>query len=136
VQAVRTCLMFVGEQHGRAREAVDFYVSIFSDGRLDSMETYGPDDEEAEGTVKLSKFSLAGRDFMAMDSGREHHFTFTPAMSLFVDCDRRDELDALHSKLLEGGLELMPLAEYPFSPRFGWVQDRFGVSWQLNLVAV
>jgi uncharacterized glyoxalase superfamily protein PhnB len=66
VQAVRTCLMFVGEQHGRAREAVDFYVSIFSDGRLDSMETYGPDDEEAEGTVKLSKFSLAGRDFMAM----------------------------------------------------------------------
>jgi predicted 3-demethylubiquinone-9 3-methyltransferase (glyoxalase superfamily) len=128
--------MFVGEQHGRAREAVDFYVSIFSDGRLDSMETYGPDDEEAEGTVKLSKFSLAGRDFMAMDSGREHHFTFTPAMSLFVDCDRRDELDALHSKLLEGGLELMPLAEYPFSPRFGWVQDRFGVSWQLNLVAV
>ena len=56
-------------------------------------------------------------------------------MSLFVDCDCQDELDPLHSKLVESDLELMPPAEYPLSPRFGWVQHRFGASRQLNLVA-
>ena len=61
-------------RHGRAREAVEFYVSIVKDGRLDSIETY---DEEAEGTVKYSGFSLAGREFMAVNSGREDYFAFT-----------------------------------------------------------
>jgi predicted 3-demethylubiquinone-9 3-methyltransferase (glyoxalase superfamily) len=63
--------------------------------------------------------------------GREHPFSFTVAMSLFVDCDCQDELDPLHSKLVER----MPLAEYPLSPRFGGVQHRFGASRQRNLVA-
>jgi predicted 3-demethylubiquinone-9 3-methyltransferase (glyoxalase superfamily) len=84
---------------------------------------------------QFDQLSLAGRDFMAMDSGREHYFAFTPAMSLFVDCSasRRARRAALEAR--RGGLEFMQLAQYPFSPRFGWVQDRFGVSWQLNLVA-
>lgn len=68
-----------------------------------------------------------------MDSGREHPFTFTPATSIVVDCDRREELDDLYAKLSDGGTVLMELQEYPFSARFGWVADRFGVSWQLNL---
>jgi predicted 3-demethylubiquinone-9 3-methyltransferase (glyoxalase superfamily) len=70
-----------------------------------------------------------GTDFMAM--GREHPFSFTVEMSLFVDCDCQDGLDPLHSKLVER----MPLAEYPLSPRFGGVQHRFGASRQRNLVA-
>jgi predicted 3-demethylubiquinone-9 3-methyltransferase (glyoxalase superfamily) len=56
-------------------------------------------------------------------------------MSLFVDCDRQDELGPLHSKLVEGGLGAHAAGEYPLSPRFGWVQHRFGASRQLNLVA-
>jgi predicted 3-demethylubiquinone-9 3-methyltransferase (glyoxalase superfamily) len=67
-----------------------------------------------------------------MNSGREHYFAFTPAMSLFVDCDRRDEHDPLTRSSPKGGLEFMQLAQYPFSPRLGCVQDRFGVSWQLT----
>ena len=77
-------------------------------------------------------FSLGGREFMAIDSPVEHDFTFTPAMSLFVDCDSEDEVDALAGALGEGGQVLMPVGEYGFSRRFGWVTDRFGVSWQLN----
>jgi predicted 3-demethylubiquinone-9 3-methyltransferase (glyoxalase superfamily) len=64
-----------------------------------------------------------------MDSAGPHRFTFTPAISLVVECDREDELDAA-----DGATVLMPLQAYDFSPRFGWQQDRFGVTWQLSLV--
>jgi predicted 3-demethylubiquinone-9 3-methyltransferase (glyoxalase superfamily) len=69
----------------------------------------------------------------AMDSGAPHQFGFTPAVSLFVECDEEDELDHAYAALAEGGQVLMPLQAYPFSPKFAWVNDRFGVSWQLNL---
>jgi predicted 3-demethylubiquinone-9 3-methyltransferase (glyoxalase superfamily) len=72
---------------------------------------------------------------MAIDSPVKHDFTFTPAMSLFVDCADEAEIDALFAKLSEGGKVLMPLAAYPFSRKFGWLSDRFGVSWQLNLAS-
>jgi predicted 3-demethylubiquinone-9 3-methyltransferase (glyoxalase superfamily) len=85
-------------------------------------------------TIKRATFSLGEQEFIAMDSAREHPFTFTPAMSIVVDCDRAEELDELYAKLSDGGTILMPLQAYPFSARFGWVDDRFGVSWQLNLV--
>ncbi len=68
-----------------------------------------------------------------MDSGEQHHFTFTPAMSIFVDCDREQELDEVYTGLSDGGMVLMPLQEYPFSRKFAWLNDRYGVSWQLNL---
>jgi predicted 3-demethylubiquinone-9 3-methyltransferase (glyoxalase superfamily) len=75
---------------------------------------------------------LAGLDFIAMDSAGEHAFTFTPAISIFIDCGRDEMVDELFKKLSDGGTVLMPLREYPFSPRFAWVEDRYGVSWQLN----
>ncbi len=71
--------------------------------------------------------------FMATDSPVKHDFAFTPAMSLFVDCATEAEIEALYAKLSEGGQVLMPLNAYPFSPKFGWLSDKFGVSWQLNL---
>jgi uncharacterized glyoxalase superfamily protein PhnB len=78
-------------------------------------------------------FSLAGQPFMCIDSPVKHDFGFTPAMSLFVRCETEAELDRLYATLAEQGTELMPLGDYGFSAKFGWVNDRFGVSWQLNL---
>ncbi len=80
-------------------------------------------------------FSLAGQRFMCIDSFVGHAFTFTPATSLFVECRTADEVDALFARPSEGGQVLMPLEAYPFSPRYAWVSDRFGVSWQLSLAA-
>jgi predicted 3-demethylubiquinone-9 3-methyltransferase (glyoxalase superfamily) len=72
---------------------------------------------------------------MCVDSPVQHGFTFTPAMSLFVDCDGEEEIDRLFAGLSGDGQILMPLGPYPFSRRFGWLSDKFGVSWQLNLPA-
>jgi predicted 3-demethylubiquinone-9 3-methyltransferase (glyoxalase superfamily) len=133
MQALSTCLMFVGDQYGRAEEAMNLYISLFEKSGVVAIERYGAGEEESEGTIKRARFSLAGREFMAMDSGREHPFTFTPAISIFVDCHRVDEVDELFAKLSDQGTVLMELQAYPFSARSGWLQDRFGVSWQLNL---
>ena len=125
--------MFVGDQYGKAEEAMNLYVSLFENSRILEIARYGADEAEREGAVKQARFSLAGQDFIAMDSGRQHDFTFTPAISIFVDCDRETELDEVYTGLSGGGMVLMPLQEYPFSGKFAWVQDRYGVSWQLNL---
>jgi predicted 3-demethylubiquinone-9 3-methyltransferase (glyoxalase superfamily) len=63
----------------------------------------------------------------------EHDFTFTPSISLFVTCDTEEEIDRLFEKLSQDGSVLMPLSDYPFSEKFAWVEDKYGVSWQLNL---
>ena len=130
---IATCLMFVGDQYGKAEEAMRLYVSLFDDSRVLDVERFGPDEEESG--IKRATFTLAGREHVAMDSGREHPFTFTPAMSLAVDCDDEQQLDEAFAALSDGGIILMPLADYGFSTKFGWLADRFGVSWQLNLPA-
>jgi len=66
----------------------------------------------------------------------KHEFTFTPSMSLFVACETEAEIEDLFEKLSQGGKVLMPLESYPFSPKFGWVNDRFGVSWQLKTLSM
>src|SRR3712207_9218650 len=78
-------------------------------------------------------FSIAGQVFRCFDSPPVHDFTFTPSFSVFVDVESAEELDRLFAGLSDGGKVLMPLDAYDFSRRFGWVVDRFGVSWQLNL---
>ena len=70
---------------------------------------------------------------MCIDSYVKHNFTFTPAISLYVKCETEAEIDNLFTKLSEDGNTLMPLSPYPFSKKFGWVADKFGVSWQLSL---
>ena len=86
-----------------------------------------------EGTIRSAVFILNGRKFMAMDSAMPHPFNFTPSMSLFVECDTEEEIARLFRALSNGGEVLMPPDNYGFSQQFGWVNDRFGVSWQLNL---
>jgi predicted 3-demethylubiquinone-9 3-methyltransferase (glyoxalase superfamily) len=78
-------------------------------------------------------FELNGKRFMCSDSPPVHNWDFTPAVSVFVECTSEEEVDRLYSKLSENGQVAMPLDNYGFSRKFGWVIDRFGVSWQLNL---
>jgi predicted 3-demethylubiquinone-9 3-methyltransferase (glyoxalase superfamily) len=128
MRAVTTFLMF----EGQAEEALRFYTSVFDDGEIVSLTRYDDAGPGTPGTVERAVFSLGGREFMAIDSSVEHAFTFTPSISLFVDCDSEAEVDSLAGALGEGGAVLMPVGAYGFSRRFGWVTDRFGVSWQLN----
>lgn len=126
--------MFVGDKCGKAEEAIQFYTSLFKDSKIEHIERYKAGEEpEKEGTVKHAKFTLGGVEYMAMDSAHEHLFTFTPAFSIFVVCESEEEIDTLYAKFVEGGGALMPLGNYGFSTKFGWVADRYGVSWQLNL---
>src|SRR5262249_38247846 len=94
---------------------------------------YGPGQAGAEGSVMKATFSVGGQTVMCIDSPVKHGFTFTPAFSLFVDCDSEDEVRRLATALSDGGGVLMPLGNYGFSRLFTWVSDRYGVSWQLNL---
>lgn len=130
-QKITTFLMF----EGRAEEAMTFYTSLFDDGRILGVSRYGADGPGEEGTVQKATFALAGQQFLCIDSYVTHEFGFTPAVSLFVECADADEIERLYAALADHGQELMPLGSYGFSARFGWVNDRFGVSWQLNLAA-
>jgi predicted 3-demethylubiquinone-9 3-methyltransferase (glyoxalase superfamily) len=112
---------------------MNFYVSLFSDGEVIKVERYGAQEAGTEGTIKLAYFSLAGQTVMCIDSPIKHAFTFTPSMSLFVDCTSDHQLTELFDKLSTGGQVLMLPDDYGFSRKFAWISDRFGVSWQLNL---
>jgi predicted 3-demethylubiquinone-9 3-methyltransferase (glyoxalase superfamily) len=128
-QRVATHLMFVGE--GSA--ALELYAAIFPQFRVVQVQRYGPGEPGAEGTVKRADASLGDHALIIIDSPVRHAFTFTPAMSLFVEYDTAADLDAAFAALSAGGQVYMPLDNYGFSRRFGWCSDRFGVSWQLNL---
>lgn len=122
-------LMFIG----KAEEAMHYYTSIFADSAIISIERYGAGEIVAEGKVKLATFKLHGQLFRCIDSSDIHAFTFTPSISFYVTCDTEAELDRTFAQLAQDGAVLMPLDTYPFSQRYGWVQDKFGVSWQLSL---
>ncbi|MBS1605470.1 MAG: VOC family protein [Bacteroidetes bacterium] len=126
---IHTFLMF----DGQAEAAMNFYVSLFGNSTINQIERYGKDAAGKEGTVFHATFTLNGQQYMCIDSPVKHGFTFTPAMSLYVTCDSEEQIDHLFNQLSEGGNTLMPLGTYPFSKRFGWVADKFGVSWQLTL---
>jgi predicted 3-demethylubiquinone-9 3-methyltransferase (glyoxalase superfamily) len=123
-------LMFQG---GVAEEALTFYTSLFDGAQVLELTRWGPGQPGPEGTVLRASFSLGGQTFFCSDSPIEHGFTFTPSFSVWIETESEAELDRLFAALAEGGGVLMPLGAYGFSTRFGWVNDRFGVSWQLNL---
>lgn len=124
---VTPSLMF----EGNAEAAMRFYVGLFDDGAVESITRYGAGEEGPEGTIKQAVFTLNGQRLLCMDSPIAHAFTFTPSISLFVASQSEEEVESLFEKLAEGGEVLMPLDAYPFSRKFGWVNDRFGVSWQI-----
>jgi predicted 3-demethylubiquinone-9 3-methyltransferase (glyoxalase superfamily) len=130
MKAVSSFLMFQGND---AEEAITFYTSLIEDSEITSITRYGADGPGKEGSVIQASFSLKGQSFMCIDSYVKHAFTFTPSFSIFLTCDSEEEVDRLFEALSTSGSVLMPLGEYPFAKRFGWLNDRFGISWQLSL---
>src|SRR5208337_4269581 len=113
----------------QAEEAANFYASLFDNSRIGSIRRYGDAGPGPKGAVMTMSFQLQGLSFMALNGGPQ--FAFTPAISFFVTCKTEQEVDALWKKLSDRGTVFMQLQKYPFSERFGWISDRFGLSWQL-----
>ena len=86
-----------------------------------------------EGTVMQALFSLKGQEFMCIDSHVDHEFTFTPAFSIYLTCDSEEEIDKIYDQMMQNGTALMPIDNYGFSKKIGWLIDKLGISWQLNL---
>lgn len=136
MQKTITSLMFVGDQCGKAEKAINFYTSLFKNSEVKNIQYYKTGEQGGkDGYVKHATFSLAGQEYMASDSTLEHKFSFTPSISIFVNCENEEEIDTLFKKLLEGGSAFMPLGNYGFSKKFAWLQDRYGVSWQMSLAS-
>lgn len=114
-------MMFVGEQQGKAEEAIHLYTSLFDNAKIDGILRYTADENDVEGTIKHAQFSLDGYVMMAMDSSAAHHFAFNEAVSFVVNCETQEEIDFYWDKLTEGGAESM----------CGWLKDKFGISWQI-----
>jgi predicted 3-demethylubiquinone-9 3-methyltransferase (glyoxalase superfamily) len=111
----------------QAQEAAELYTSLFEGSEITSIRTLR---DTPSGDADVVSFVLSGQPFMAISAGPL--FTFNPSVSFMVPCDGPEEVDRLWTGLIDGGSALMPLAEYPFSPRYGWVQDRYGLSWQIG----
>lgn len=130
MKSVHTFLMF---QNGKAEEAMNFYTSLIEGAEITSIVRYGKDEAGEEGSVFQASFTMKGQHFMCIDSHIQHAFDFTPSFSLYVTCETEEEIDTVYAQLLEGGQALMPIGDYGFSQKFGWVNDRYGISWQLTL---
>jgi predicted 3-demethylubiquinone-9 3-methyltransferase (glyoxalase superfamily) len=115
MQKIMTSLWF----DGNAEEAVNFYVSLFKNSEIMGVGRYSEEGPGKPGTVMTMQFKLDGQEFMAINGGPV--FQFTPAISMFVNCETQEEVDFLWEKLLEGGQ----------AEQCGWLKDRFGLSWQI-----
>lgn len=122
-QKIAPSFLFVGDQFGRAEEAVDLYTSAFPNSDVVGILRYEAGEPGREGTVKHAQFSLGDDVFMAMDGPGEHDFGFTEGLSLIVPCRSQEEIDHYWEILSDGG--------DPEAQQCGWLKDRFGVSWQI-----
>ena len=104
---------------GKAEEAVNLYSSVFKNSKVVGITRYGEGGPGSKGTVMSATFQLDGQEFIALNGGPE--FTFSPAISFFVNCETQEEVDELWEKLSEGGEK----------QRCGWLKDKYGVSWQI-----
>lgn len=104
---------------GRAEEAMNFYTSVFPNARIGEVSRYGEAGPGPKGSVMSASFELEGQAFIALNGGPM--FSFTPAISFFVNCQTQDEIDTYWARLSEGG-QTQPC---------GWLQDKFGLSWQI-----
>ncbi len=137
---ISTFLTFVGDQCGKADEAIRLYTSIFPNSEIKSITRYS--EGEAGGTPELIKygvFTLNDVAYMISESNFNHAWSFTPGVSLFIECNSENEIHTLFEELSSNGGKIMvPLdnygsENYGFGKKFGWCEDKYGISWQLNL---
>ncbi len=115
-------LMFVGDNAGKADEAINFYASVFEDSQRGTTARYGPNQApNAEDSIMFADFMLRGQWFAAMDSAHPHDFSFNEAVSFMVNCDSQEQIDAYWEKL----------SAKPESEQCGWLKDKYGLSWQI-----
>ncbi len=122
MQKITTHLWFDKE----AKEAAEFYTSVFENSKIKGTTTLH---NTPSGSVNIVTIELSGQEFTLISAGPL--FKFNPSVSFLVACKTKDEVDALWEKLSEGGAALMELGEYPFSEKYGWTQDTYGLSWQV-----
>jgi predicted 3-demethylubiquinone-9 3-methyltransferase (glyoxalase superfamily) len=122
MQKITTHLWFDKE----AKEAAEFYTSVFENSKIKDTTTLH---NTPSGSVDMVTIELSGQEFTLLSAGPL--FKFNPSVSFLVACQTKDEVDALWEKLSEGGAALMELGEYPFSEKYGWTQDKYGLSWQV-----
>ncbi|NHE56772.1 VOC family protein [Cyclobacterium plantarum] len=125
------CLWFEQE----AESAVNFYAAVFGEATITSISRYGKEAAEyhkkPEGTALSVNFTLHGQEFLALNGGPMYHHS--PGISFFVTCETPEEADKVWKALAEGGSVLMPYDQYPWSEKYGWLNDRYGLSWQISL---
>jgi predicted 3-demethylubiquinone-9 3-methyltransferase (glyoxalase superfamily) len=120
-QKIAISFLFVGNQYGKAQQAIKHYTSIFHDSNIHRLEIYKEGEEQPEGNLKFGHFSLDDISFYAMDGIGEHKFQFNEGVSLVVECETQDEIDNYWKELTKEGTEV----------QCGWLKDKFGVSWQI-----
>jgi predicted 3-demethylubiquinone-9 3-methyltransferase (glyoxalase superfamily) len=119
---IQPMMLFVGEVCGKAEEAINFWISVFNNGKVNQIQRYGKDEQpDQEGSVKYATFTLFDQGFAAMDSAYEHAFQFGEAISFIVNCESQTEIDEYWRKL----------SAVPESEQCGWLKDKFGLSWQI-----
>ena len=135
-----TFLTFVGDQCGKAEEAINFYTSIFPNSEIKNLTKYS--EGEAGGTPELIKhgvFTLNGAKYMVSESSYNHAWSFTPGVSILIESNSENEVQTLFETLSSNGGKIMvPLdsydsGDYGFGKKFGWCEDKYGISWQLIL---
>ncbi|WP_086314132.1 hypothetical protein A5821_001718 [Enterococcus sp. 7F3_DIV0205] len=121
------CLWF----DGKVEEAAEFYVNAFEQGKINKVDYYVDSEHQPKGSVLTITLTLAGQEVILLNGGPE--FNFTPAISFFVECETEAQIDKLWETLSHNGEVLMEFGSYPFSKKYGWLKDQYGVSWQLVL---
>lgn len=139
---ISTFLTFVGDNCGKATEAINFYTSIFPNSEVKRIVNYA--EGEPGGTpdlIKFGVFTLNGTEYQVSESNYKHNWSFTPGVSLFITSESEDQIEILFEKLSsEGGQVMVPLdnyagdGDYGFGEKFGWCEDKYGVSWQFVLI--
>ncbi len=128
-QKINVSLMF----KENSEEAINFYTSIFKDSEITHVSYYDETEDNSKKRVSFGRLKLGGQEILFMDSSIEDDFVFTPSISLYLNCYNEEEIDMLFEKLSQNGKVLIPLDIYDFSRKYGWLEDKYGISWQLNL---
>ena len=116
-------------------EAVKFYMDVFDNSKILKITRYNDDSAKASGqksgTAMTIAFQLEGQSFSALNGGP--HFKINPSISFFIYCESENKIEKLYNRLADGGIVMMPLDKYDWSPKYAWVKDKFGLSWQLDV---